>query len=258
MLVLFALLCLPAFSLDEVVLTVGGLERKALAYVPRTGRPGLPVVLCYHGHGGSAEAFSSRLRLEECWPDSIVVYPQGLNTRSRLVDPEGLRSGWQNSIGEESDRDIAFFDALLSYFITKHLVDPKKVFVLGFSNGGVFAYTVLAARRDRITAIASIAAVQVKRSDRGHVLGKSVFHVAGRHDMLVDFSWQRSMVDYLVRRNGCALRAVERDGRLESYESRGGVQVLFYIDEGAHDIPPEAIPLIADFFKTHRSREGNQ
>jgi polyhydroxybutyrate depolymerase len=209
----------------------------------------LPVVFCYHGHGGTAERFASNLELEKLWPDSIIAYPQGLRTKGPLVDPEGKKSGWQGSVGADADRDIRFFDVTMDYLRKAYAVDEKRIFALGFSNGGAFAYTLLAARRERVGAIASIAAVPADGADRERLAGKSVFHVAGRNDPLVKFSWQAAMVDFLVRKNSCEPMAAENGAALKTYRSKDGVRICFYIDGGGHEIPLPAIPLIVDFLK---------
>ncbi len=247
-----ALLCLfvalPASALERVELKADGAAREMLVHSPQEKGP-RPVVFCYHGHGGSAELFASKVELEKRWPDSIVVYPQGLNTISRLVDPEGKRPGWQNKSGAEADRDLHFFDASLNYLKQRYPIDEKRIFALGFSNGGGFAYTLLAARGESVAAVAAIAAVQTDREDRKRMIGKPVFHVAGRNDKLVKFSWQKAMVDFLVRENRCRLIEPEHEGALKTYRSEDGAEIRFYVDGGGHEVPAASIPLIVDFFK---------
>ena len=48
------------------------------------------------------------------WPEAIVIYMQGLNTPGRLTDAEGKPPGWQAGIADQGDRDLQFFDAVLS------------------------------------------------------------------------------------------------------------------------------------------------
>ena len=52
-------------------------------------------------------------RYHELWPEAIVVYMQGLKTPGQLTDPKGLRAGWQKEKGDQDDRDLKFFDAVL-------------------------------------------------------------------------------------------------------------------------------------------------
>jgi polyhydroxybutyrate depolymerase len=72
---------------------------------------------------------------------AIIVYPQGLKTPS-LVDPQGNTFGWQTSAGQPdlNDRDLKFFDAMLSTFKQQFTVDETRIYATGFSNGAIFTY----------------------------------------------------------------------------------------------------------------------
>lgn len=122
-----ALFLLTAFSLMAASLQAGepqrrewevqGVKREALLYVPAKGADqatGVPLVFGFHGHGGSMRNAARSFRLHEVWPESLVVYMQGLNTPGRLTDPEGKRAGWQSTVGNQGDRDLLFFDAVLA------------------------------------------------------------------------------------------------------------------------------------------------
>jgi len=63
----------------------------------------VPVVLVFHGHGGTARYAARTFALHRHWPEAIVVYPQGLNTPGRRTDPEGRRPGWQHAAGEQRE-----------------------------------------------------------------------------------------------------------------------------------------------------------
>ena len=87
--------------------TVDGVKREALVVIP-TGKP-TRLVFDFHGHGGTARHAARAHALHTHLPDAVVVYPQGLNTPTKLVDPEGKRSGWQLTTGERGNRDIKLF-----------------------------------------------------------------------------------------------------------------------------------------------------
>jgi polyhydroxybutyrate depolymerase len=42
-----------------------------------------------------------RSRYHRLWSEAMVVYLHGLSTRGKLSDPEGKKSGWQHSIGDQ-------------------------------------------------------------------------------------------------------------------------------------------------------------
>ena len=82
----------------------------------------------------------------ELWPEAIAVYMQGLNTPGALTDPEGKKPGWQKTVGDQNDRDLKFFDAVLATLKKDYKVDEKRIYATGHSNGGGFTYLLWAAR----------------------------------------------------------------------------------------------------------------
>ena len=72
-----------------------------------------PVVFVFHGHGGHALNVVRSFAMNRHWPEAISVYMQGLNTPGRLTDPQGKVPGWQMRLGDQHDRDLKFFDAVL-------------------------------------------------------------------------------------------------------------------------------------------------
>jgi len=73
------------------------------------------------------------------------VYPGALPSPS-VIDPRGLKPGWQNEAGQQGDRDLKLFDAILATMHQKFSVDDKRIYSTGFSNGGGFSYVLWAER----------------------------------------------------------------------------------------------------------------
>ena len=71
---------------------IDGETREAIVYVPASpGREGAPLVLSFHGYGDNMQNFQ-HTNVHVAWPDAIVVYFQGLETRGGLP---GWQYGWQ-------------------------------------------------------------------------------------------------------------------------------------------------------------------
>lgn len=127
--------------------TVGELTREALVYLPsKKSDDAAPVVFGFHGHGGSSQNAARSFGFEKLWPEAIVVYMQGIPTPGRLTDPEGKRNGWQSDAGDQGDRDLKFFDAVLATLREKYKVDDRRIYSSGHSNGGGFTYLLWAKR----------------------------------------------------------------------------------------------------------------
>jgi polyhydroxybutyrate depolymerase len=74
--------------------TIDGVKREALVFVPKpaTNEIRHPVVFAWHGHGGNMQGTSQLMHIQAVWPEAIVVYAQGLPTKSP-VDPNGNKPG---------------------------------------------------------------------------------------------------------------------------------------------------------------------
>src|SRR5712691_11551343 len=160
---LLALLGGPSLAADAPARrewTVDGVAREALTYAPPQAKSEpTPIVFAFHGHGGTMQQAARSFGFHTHWPEAIVVYMQGLNTPGQLTDPEGKKPGWQKTIGDQDDRDLKFFDAVLESLKRDYKVNEKRIYATGHSNGGGFTYLLWAARGDSFAAFAPSAAV---------------------------------------------------------------------------------------------------
>lgn len=232
--------------------SVDGVKREALVQVP-AAKAGVspPVVFVFHGHGGTMTSAARSMNVHAHWPDAVVVYPQGLPTPGKLTDPDGKKTGWQHSPGDQADRDLKFFDAALASVVADYKADAKRVYATGHSNGGRFTYVLWAARGDKVAAVAPSA------SPAGAYLKgakpKPCLHVAGRGDPLVSFASQDRTMTAVAKLNGCATagtpwaKAGDLDGRV--FASPGGTPLVKLVHPGDHKYPAEAPGLIVKFFQ---------
>lgn len=229
--------------------TIEGVKREALVWVPaQAGTQPTPVIFAFHGHGGTARNAARAWSYSTLWPDALVVYPQGLPTPGALTDPSGQKAGWQSAAGEQDDRDLKFFDAMLASLRKDYRVDERRIFVTGHSNGGSFTYLLWAQRGETFAAVAPSSAVDGKSLLR--FKPKPVFHVAGESDPLVKFAWQKQMIAGLLRLNQCDATQPLKPG-LVTHASRIGAPVVTFIHPGGHEFPAEVPSLIVSFFKEH-------
>ncbi len=230
--------------------TVDGVKREALVYLPTDNKTPAPLVFVFHGHGGNSRQVARSFHIHDVWPEAIVVYPQGLPTPGRLTDPDGKKNGWQKEIGDQNDRDLKFFDAMLESIRKDQKVDDSRIYVTGHSNGGSFTYLLLAARGDVFAAIAPSGALEAH--DIKQMKPKPLFHIAGENDPLVKFDWQRQMIDAMIRKNDCDPKGTKQTDVMTRYESKIGAPVVTYIFNGGHAVPPEAPAEIVKFFKSQQ------
>ena len=153
-----ALAGVDAAAPEALEVEVEGRSREAIVYKPDKVGTQAPLVLVFHGHGGTAQRAARSLHVHEAWPEACTVYLQGIPTPGRLTDPEGKRNGWQHAAGEHEDRDLKFVDLLLQKLKERYPIDDRKVFAMGHSNGGGFTYHLWRERADRFAGIAPSAA----------------------------------------------------------------------------------------------------
>lgn len=246
-----------ADPLKEKEWTLDGVARKALVHAPAAAtKTASPVVFAFHGHGGTMAHAARTMAYHTQWPEAVVVYMQGLNTPGRLSDPEGKKPGWQHSVGDQGDRDLKFFDAVLASLKTDYKVDEKRIYATGHSNGGAFTYLLWAQRGDVFAAVApSGAAAAQSQKD---LKPKPALHVAGETDPLVKYDWQKRSMDAVKKLNGCDADGTPwaKSGTLVGtrYASKTGTPLVTLIHPGGHGFPAEAPELIVNFFKEHAKK----
>jgi polyhydroxybutyrate depolymerase len=122
----------------------GGRDRTYTLVIPDGYSPTTfyPVVFVLHGGGGSAAAARTQTDLERVAAGrAIFVYPQAAGAEWDLDSPA------------PSNGDVALFDLLLFQIHNAYCVEPRRVFVTGFSNGAYMANQLACRRGDRIRGV---------------------------------------------------------------------------------------------------------
>ena len=140
----------PALAGEPRTLEAGGVTRRYFLYLPSTwhrGRP-VPLVLVFHGGGGRASGIAphtgfSRLAEREGF---VVAYPQGLNGR------------WNDGRGYAATHDdVGFVRALLDTLGRELVIDPRRIYATGISNGAMFSYRLACDLPGTFAAVAPVA-----------------------------------------------------------------------------------------------------
>ena len=229
---------------------VEGVAREALVYLPATAKEKpAPVVFVFHGHGGMARNVVRSFAIHRHWPEAISVYMQGLDTPGRLTDPQGKAPGWQKTLGDQQDRDLKFFDAVLARLKQNYKVNEKRIFATGHSNGGAFTYLLWAERGDILAAVAPSSGIAAQSLLK--LKPKPAMHLAGEADPLVKFAWQKRAMDTVRKLNGCDAEEKAWDKSCTLYPSRTGTPFVTFIHPGGHALPASAPALIVKFFKEY-------
>jgi len=225
--------------------TIDGVERTAIVHLPAKEAVRSPLVLAFHGHGGRAVRVEDSMDFQSHWPEAVVVYPQGLPTKTAR-DPDGTRAGWQNRVGEEGDRDIRFIDRVVESLRNEGWVDDARVFATGHSNGGGFTYALWNARPGMLAAAAPVAAGSV---DAFRLTPLPCMHVAARGDTIVPFAGQERTMAAVRRVNGCEGDGLPWAKDCTRWDSTKRAPFVAMVIDGGHEYPAAAPPLIVRFFR---------
>ena len=155
--------CHEAQADRTISLVYKGLKREALVHIPPLYRPGIgsPLVLAFHGGGGTAAGMVeiSRLNDEADRSGFIVVYPQGSGSKvfGRTAGTWNAGTCCGTAMQTKVD-DVGFVSRLLDVLEKQYSVDAQRIYATGISNGGQMSYRLGCQLADRIAAIAPVAA----------------------------------------------------------------------------------------------------
>lgn len=143
-------------------------DREYLIYIPpscKTNR-GCPVVLIFHGGGGSAKGILEETGWAEIADTEgfIAVFPEGTppepaKPASFLKNPQTWNDGSDRtslSAVKQNAPDVAFVSAILADLKTKYSVDETRIYATGFSNGASMTFRIARELSQEIAAIAPV------------------------------------------------------------------------------------------------------
>jgi len=251
--------CAAAAETIERTLRVGTRERSYEIDIPARADPAreLPVVIVFHGGGGSADSVrrQSRMSAKGAAEGFIAVYPQGSGGIAGKLKTWNAGTCCGYAMQQHVD-EVAFVAALLDDLPATVAIDRTRVYATGISNGGMMAYEVACALADRIAAIAVVAGemTALDRCRPSRPVPVLVIHGSADRNLPIDggvgakaFAVHEvrsvaSAVDFWRRHDGCGETArSEVDGavRRTIYSGcRGGSEVeLVAIEGGGHSWP---------------------
>jgi polyhydroxybutyrate depolymerase len=134
---------------------IGGRERLFITYVPKSLKPGAPLLIVFHGGGGDGPmarlAYGGIFDQLADRDGFVVIYPYGI-ARSWNT----CRKAQSNAARRWEVDDLGFVEAMIEQSARTYAIDRKRVFVTGHSNGGQLSYRLLLERPDLVAGIAAV------------------------------------------------------------------------------------------------------
>jgi polyhydroxybutyrate depolymerase len=233
-------------------LQVGGRTREALVFAPmaKAANGLVPVILAFHGHGGSMRTAATGMHFQTAWPEAVVVYAQGLPIKTD-IDPQGREPGWDSTetspLGADN-RDLPFVDALLTRLHADYHVDDARIYAAGFSNGAFFSLMIWAARGQTFAAFGIVAG---GIRDWMPPIGRPVIYIGGEKDPLVKPDVQHDTIEKIRKFDGATANGEACGAGCTLYRSTATTPVRVVTHPGGHLFPPFATDAIVTFFKNH-------
>jgi polyhydroxybutyrate depolymerase len=150
----------PGASPGQDSIVVSGVTRTFVRFTPNAvllAGKRAPVVVALHGGNGSADKLQSYLGLNALAEREgfIVVYPQGID--GTWNDGREASVAGKKTERSEGD-DVAFLNALSDSLVVQGVADPKRLYLMGLSNGGFMTLRMACEEASRFAAFAPVIA----------------------------------------------------------------------------------------------------
>ena len=178
-----------------------GMNREYILYVPNSydGTSSIPLLLNFHGFGGSASQFMQEADMRSLAEADtfILVYPQG----SCLDGSSHWNPCPTGGDNKSTADDVGFVEAMISEISSQYNLDMERIYAAGYSNGGMMAYGLANYKSDLIAAVASVSGTMLNcTGPTSHPM--PVVHLHGTSDAVVSYNgsndWNsvQSTLDY--------------------------------------------------------------
>lgn len=181
-------LAISASALEN--LTVNGTTRTMIVYAP-SGLPAHPaLVIACHGANQDAAYLQGMAKWETVADTAkfVVVYANGINKY------------WD--IGGSSD--LNFMQAIIDNMYQRYSINRNRVYLTGFSMGGMFTYYAATHIADKIAAFAPVSGYLMGGPNATSSRPVPILHTHGTADDVCVYGSVQQHIDAWVRFNGCS------------------------------------------------------
>lgn len=171
----------------------GGLTRNMIVYAPKNLGTKRPLLISMHGSNQDARYQQEHANYEAVADTAkfVVVYPDGENR------------GWD--IG--GMKDVNFILDIIEEMSRRYQIDKNRVYLSGFSMGGMMTYHAMTKIADKIAAFAPVSGYPMGGPNATSSRPIPIIHVHGTSDDVCVYNPVQSHIDAWVKRNKCSTKA---------------------------------------------------
>jgi predicted esterase len=184
----------PADVVTSLTVGVSRLGGGGYAYRPRVTSPGpLPLVVLLHGAGGDPREFMDQFRRTADRNGYLLLAPRSAGRTWELKPP--------GTAGGSTDKDAATVDSALSALFARAAIDPRRVVLLGFSDGASCALSIGLANPQLFRGVIALSPGFAWRPPRIDP-AQRLFIAHGRSDRILPFANVRDKIVPGLQRSG--------------------------------------------------------
>lgn len=173
-------------------ITVGGTSRSYNVIVPKNLGENRPLLIFCHGYNQDA----GWMQNNEFKNDNVSMEAVCDTAKFVCVFPNGIDRAWDTG----GDRDINFIKAIIERMVTQHKIDRNRVYLGGFSMGGMLTYNAINKMSDIIAAFVSCSGPSVVTPKSG-LRPIPLLHIQGTAD---NWGGVQPALNPWIKHNGCS------------------------------------------------------
>ena len=162
---------------------VGG-DRPVNVHLPDTLANPSPLLILLHSASTSGARLESYMKIAPVAKSQGLIYiaPDG-NTNAEGKRFWNASKSCCNKYSQEVD-DVAYIDALIDEISAKTPVDPKRIYLIGHSNGAFMSFT-YACKTDKVAAIVALAGAMDQNPECAPTTPVSLLSIHGTADKVI-------------------------------------------------------------------------
>ena len=173
-------------------ITVGGTSRSYNIIVPKNLGQNRPLLIFCHGYNQDA----GWMQNSEFKNDNVSMEAVCDTAKFVCVFPNGIDRAWDTG----GDRDINFIKAIIERMVTQHKIDRNRIYLGGFSMGGMLTYNAINKLSDQIAAFVSCSGPSVV-TPSSKTRPVPILHIQGTAD---NWGGVQPALNPWIKHNGCS------------------------------------------------------